>query len=313
VTDLPLRQIHYYGENTLLVYNSGEYATWWHNKLSDNVEKTIKEMVEMVFEVHGQDPKTASKLVRYRYKYWPIGSHKWAKGVDFKKQLEIIQYGGENNTLVANDDSIHNNVFIAGDSYSFEQGWVEGAITSAENVLINCFYLKPWKDVTNEEIWTVFPKKDLATIVEGQTSNEQYYQLNEKPKFRLIQTTPTKMKSGDGAEQDAEAYKKSANWWTFTAKFGYIEFENKEATPIKYFGHITWNADACVDNFVIENSDDGEKWARASDILTYKFPGRWGVYRINIGPAKHLRFRVLNNKKEWWTGINHVEFYADNE
>jgi len=217
----------------------------------------------------------------------------------------FIQYGGE-----TPDPNIHNNVFIAGDSYSFEQGWVEGAMTSAENVLVNCYQLKPWKDVTNEEINQVFPKQDLATIVEGQTSIEQYYNVNEKIKLQLIETTPTKMKSGEDAEEDAAVHQRNNNWWTFRAKCGYVQFENKSASPIKYFGHITWNAEACVDNFVIEKSDDGQNWSRATDILTYKFPGRWGIYRVNIGVVKHLRFRVLNNKKEWWTGINHIEFYS---
>jgi len=303
-TDLPIRQIHYYGENTLLIYNSGVNATYWNHKFTDNFEKAIKDMLEMVFEVHGIDASQASKLVRFRWKYWPSGSHKWSKGFDPHKHLKLIQWGSE-----IPDPAIHNHIFIAGDSYSLEQGWVEGAITSAENVLQQCYGLKSWLEVTDAEIEKVFSPTDLASVVEGQTSAEQYYK--EKPKMKLIKTKPTVMRGGDGAEEDADAYIKNSNWWTFRAKYGYIIFENQSQTPVEFVGHWTGNPTACVNDFAIETSDDGKTWQRVGGkLFEYKFPGRWGVYRINAGPTKYLKFVVIANKNDWWTGINCVEFYA---
>jgi hypothetical protein len=301
-TDLAIRQIHYYGEKTLLVYNSGTFATYWDQRFQADIHRTLQEVLEQVLEVHGLKQLPAGvTLERFRYKYWPSGSHKWAKGIDFEDQLKYIQLGTE----LEPSFETHNNVYFAGDTYSLEQGWVEGALTSAENVLTKAFNLKPWGEESFDDIHKVFPVIDLAKGLVG--TNEERYYLDFPDFSNYVTVTPDKFQPEGASESDANELFQKNNIYSFPSTKGTISFKNEKDEDLCYVMIHTHDADTSPKEFSIATSANGETW---QDVKTFEFkrPGNWGVFKIDIGKANFVRVAVNSNYNANHTEIDYISF-----
>jgi monoamine oxidase len=84
-----------------------------------------------------QDPHGQPGEFLAAYKDWshdPYGGgwNFWAAGVNVRKAMQGIRRPFP-----------HENLFIVGEAYSGSQGWVEGALTTAEHVLRDYFHLQP--------------------------------------------------------------------------------------------------------------------------------------------------------------------------
>lgn len=120
-TDLQIRQIHYYDDEDILIYNSGKYASELNNKFLENPAKASIEVYEQIKKVHQADIPPPN-FVYTLFKYWPDGSHKWKIGADVNKNIKLIPNGFIDGS----------NIFIIGDAFSKYQGWIVGALDSAD-------------------------------------------------------------------------------------------------------------------------------------------------------------------------------------
>lgn len=121
-TDLQCRQIHYYDENDLLIYNSGPAALYWKCEFEYDEGEAYKKMFQMVKDVHDMQDLPKPNWGSCLHKFWIDGSHKWKVGVDIYSEMEMICHGH-------NDGS---KIFLCGDAHSGYQGWVVGAIQTAD-------------------------------------------------------------------------------------------------------------------------------------------------------------------------------------
>jgi monoamine oxidase len=144
-SDTDSRQVHYYDEDDLLVYVSDgdseetKYATRWGDAFASastpaETKVVLERMWGQVKKMHLGHIKPTTKLPdpdweKCVYKYWPAGSHKWKKGVDVNQAIDLITDGVSDNS----------NIFIAGDAFCDMQGWVEGAINTADIAYAKAF------------------------------------------------------------------------------------------------------------------------------------------------------------------------------
>ncbi len=167
VTDLPIRQCYYWDVDAktkyavLLVYDDGLDLDYWaglRDSQAPSFESAVavdessewskhpapKRMVEEIhrqlLEMHGH-PSGVQKPIAGAYRDWgedPYGggANFWHVGVrSYEVAERIIQ------------PKPPHPVYICGESYSHGQGWVEGALETAEEMLERHFGLKkpPWK------------------------------------------------------------------------------------------------------------------------------------------------------------------------
>jgi protoporphyrinogen oxidase len=120
-TDLPLRQfipINREKAIAMASYSDMHDADFWNvYKKNGTLEAELKKQLEMVFTV-----ETIPKTTWLRSYYWKNAVHAWNAGVDPIKIQRALK-------------NIHPNVAIVGESYSFRQGWIEGALESVEKNL----------------------------------------------------------------------------------------------------------------------------------------------------------------------------------
>ena len=181
ITDLPLRQIYYFGNNgidqetnkaygMLLSYSDILCQTFWSVMRSNNDTlwtydydiqpikspqniKTIKDqnmlnmLVTQLAEVHDCDfddigiPEEAF-IMDYGCNPFGAGFHAWAA----HHNIYDAQVGIRKPTsFIENVDAP---LFIAGSAYSDDQAWVEGAFCTAESVLNEFFDAAPPDDIS---------------------------------------------------------------------------------------------------------------------------------------------------------------------
>ena len=172
VTDLPIRQCYYWDVDpktnyaVLLIYDDGRDLDYWAG-LRDAKAARFKPAVEvddssawakypapkrMVEEIHRQllvmhgNPGGIPQPVAGAYRDWgedPYGggANFWHVGV---KSYAVAQ------SIMRPKPSLP--VYICGESYSHGQGWVEGALETAEEMLEKHFGLSkpPWKQAAEE-------------------------------------------------------------------------------------------------------------------------------------------------------------------
>ncbi|WP_139487991.1 flavin monoamine oxidase family protein [Brevibacillus dissolubilis] len=172
ITDLPMRQCYYFGvdpENShslfLSSYNDMRTIPFWEvlanakekfqprpteltsltavNALQDvQASKVmVAEVMEQLRELHGEDMKIPEPYVTW-YKDWTLdpyggGYHAWKAGYSVKDVMKYMRKPYENES-----------VYICGEAYSDQQGWVEGAFCVAEHMLQDHFGLNwpTWLD-----------------------------------------------------------------------------------------------------------------------------------------------------------------------
>jgi monoamine oxidase len=169
ITDLPMRQCYYFGVDAknrhslfLASYNDMRTVPFWnvlaeHKGGKGRFEPTqtefvshedldpwrddqapqvlVDEAMAQVRELHDSDAEhIPSPYVTY-FKNWSVdpyggGYHAWHAGIDVAATMRYMRRPDRNET-----------VFICGEAYSDQQGWVEGAFCVAENMLQDGFGL----------------------------------------------------------------------------------------------------------------------------------------------------------------------------
>ena len=173
ITDLPMRQCYYFGTDStnshslfLSSYNDMDTITFWQTLGSSRrdygqkrklfqphatnllaatafsaellshqaTQVMVNEAMNQIRELHGRDDIPEPYVTWY--KDWTMdpyggGYHAWKANYDIQ---EVMQY-------MRNPDKAES-IFICGEAYSDQQGWVEGAFCVAENMLEDFFDLK---------------------------------------------------------------------------------------------------------------------------------------------------------------------------
>jgi monoamine oxidase len=168
-TDIPIRQTYYFGtegeqpgadpenENSLLMatYDDGRNIKYWIGFLREDKAKPypggggssewernrapetlVDEVHRLLAEVHGVPLDRIPKPYAAAYRDWGLdpyggGYNLWkihAKSIDIAP------------AIVAPVEGLR--AYICGEAYSHDQGWVEGALETAEDMLKRCFKLK---------------------------------------------------------------------------------------------------------------------------------------------------------------------------
>lgn len=177
VTDTPIRQVVYFGNNALVqgekkiygllaAYDDEMYTTFWR-ELELGSDKTrrvptaedyqtlqgprepseamIKMLRAQLAAVHfgpASDYTMVPKPLETRYMDWSLppfaaGYHAWAAHYDV---CDVQQKIRKPSSLNPGQDA---NIFIVGEAYSNDQAWVEGAYCTAESVLNDFFGIEP--------------------------------------------------------------------------------------------------------------------------------------------------------------------------
>jgi hypothetical protein len=177
ITDMPLRQVVYFGDNArkktekkvygiLASYDDIQYATFWKAlELGPKAERKIPEsrdtqplegprkatkvmekmLLNQLASVHfgpQADYTAIPKPLETRYMDWSLppfnaGYHAYKSHYN---QGDVQRKIRKPSQLIKGKDA---NIFIVGETYSNDQAWVEGAFCTAESVLNDFFDIKP--------------------------------------------------------------------------------------------------------------------------------------------------------------------------
>jgi hypothetical protein len=168
ITDIPLRQIYYFGNNSpgnsnpvygvLASYDDMQFTQFWQDletplnthrsiPLSEDFQPIIgprdatESMVRMVrlelAKVHYGDPNAAwqipepleSKYMDFSLNPFAAGYHAWSSHYDI---CDVMQKIRKPTLLIPGADA---HLYITGSAFSNDQAWVEGAFCTAESVL----------------------------------------------------------------------------------------------------------------------------------------------------------------------------------
>jgi len=183
VTDTPIRQIVYFGNNAIVQkgdpvygilasYDDEQFTSFWQElELEPNTERKVpisedyqplegprkvpERMVKMLRKqlaaVHfgpQSDYSDVPPPLEARYMDWSLppfnaGYHAYAAHYDI---CDVQQKIRKPSQLIEGEDA---NIFIVGETYSNDQAWVEGAFCTAESVLNDFFGIDPIIDNTN--------------------------------------------------------------------------------------------------------------------------------------------------------------------
>jgi hypothetical protein len=177
VTDMPIRQVVYFGNNALnqngeavygllASYDDEQYTSFWEELEygSDSTEKTpfssnyqpldgpakakpimVNMLRQQLASLHfgpDADYHTIPEPLETRYMDWSLppfnaGYHAYAAHYDVCDVQRKIRKPSQ---LIPGADA---NIFIVGEAYSNDQAWVEGAYCTAESVLNDFFGVEP--------------------------------------------------------------------------------------------------------------------------------------------------------------------------
>ena len=176
ITDLPLRQVYYFGNNVpggpgsgseyvlLASYDDMNYTQFWQVMETDGDYKTApslirqpltgptampQTMINMIMkqlaDVHGAKQSLPAPTEAY-FQDWgqdPFGGgyHGWAAHYNICDAMDKVRAPYQK---ILGADKAGWNVFIVGSCYSFDQAWVEGAFCVAESVLNDFLGVPPY-------------------------------------------------------------------------------------------------------------------------------------------------------------------------
>jgi hypothetical protein len=183
VTDTPIRQVVYFGNNALAQkgepvygilasYDDEQFTSFWQElELEPNAERKVpvsedyqtlegprkvpERMVKMLRKqlaaVHfgpQSDYSDVPEPLEARYMDWSLppfnaGYHAYAAHYNI---CDVQQKIRKPSQLIEGEDA---NIFIVGEAYSNDQAWVEGAFCTAESVLNDYFGIQPIIDNRN--------------------------------------------------------------------------------------------------------------------------------------------------------------------
>ena len=175
ITDLPLRQVYYFGNNApnpgsggpyvlLASYDDMQNSAFWReleitgdrNKpLSADYQPLtgpthvppegpmVQTLLSQLAEVHGTDPTKIPQPLQTVYQDWGLnpfggGYHGWAAHYDICEAMNKVRAPARSILGKPLD------LYIIGSCYSFDQAWVEGALCVAESVLEDFLGLAPF-------------------------------------------------------------------------------------------------------------------------------------------------------------------------
>lgn len=148
-TDLPMRQCYYLGcddatgDGLLLAsYSDGQSVPFWAALMSpdgrsgltsDVPEVARKEITRQLSEMHGVEipPAKSGIFVNWQSEPYGGGWHAWQPGWQSQQMMKSLQRPFDDKA-----------VYVCGEAISAYQGWVEGALTSAEILLRDQFGLR---------------------------------------------------------------------------------------------------------------------------------------------------------------------------
>ena len=174
MTDLPLRQIYYFGNDApgaqgggpyvlLASYDDMQFQTFWQEMEVTGTQTVAPSLdyqplygptgvdpagpmsqmlLSQLASVHGADVANIPAPVQVVFQDWgdnPFGAgyHGWAPHYNICQVMEGIRAPGSLTGTPMN-------LFVIGSCYSFDQAWVEGALCTAESVLQDFFGLEPF-------------------------------------------------------------------------------------------------------------------------------------------------------------------------
>jgi len=120
-TDMQIRQLHYYDTEDLLIYNSGENATYWGEKCLKDPQAAAREIFKQVQKIHYDVEIPEPKFKEFIWHLHP-NEHLWNPPHLIDESMKTI-------VLPTSKD---NKVFIVGDAYSHLHGWVCGAVQTVD-------------------------------------------------------------------------------------------------------------------------------------------------------------------------------------
>jgi hypothetical protein len=183
VTDTPIRQIVYFGNNAvaqkgdavygiLASYDDEQFTTFWQGlelepnkerkvpissdtqplegprKVPDRMVKMLRKQLAAVHFGPQSDYSAVPEPLEARYMDWSLppfnaGYHAYAAHYNV---CDVQQKIRKPSQLIDGADA---DIFIVGEAYSNDQAWVEGAFCTAESVLNDYFGIEPIIDNTN--------------------------------------------------------------------------------------------------------------------------------------------------------------------
>ena len=157
----------------MISYSDDKYAEMWHKyneegKLQEQIQKEIKKLYPK---------KNIPEPFYLEEHYWKAGLHVWKKGIDSVKTIKKIQKPFDNKE-----------VYIAGETYSSNQGWMDGALLSAIQVLeqlklpnYKLNVLEPEKQDKKKDREKVFTEEEIEEV------NNKFMKKYKEPKYIVIQ------------------------------------------------------------------------------------------------------------------------------
>jgi hypothetical protein len=177
ITDTPIRQVVYFGNNAidakgkpvyglLASYDDEQYTTFWQElelgphgvrkaavsqnyqplegprKVPEGMVKMLRSQLAAIHFGPGANYTAVPEPLEARYMDWSLppfnaGYHAWSAHYDIGDVQRKIRKPSQ---LIDGADA---NIFIVGETYSNDQAWVEGAYCSSESVLNDFFGVTP--------------------------------------------------------------------------------------------------------------------------------------------------------------------------
>jgi len=162
----------------MISYSDDKYANKWHKykeegTLQEHIQKEIKKLYP---------EKNIPEPFYLEEHYWKAGLHVWKKGIDSAKVMKKIQKPFKDKE-----------VFIVGETYCDNQGWMDGALLSAIQVLeqlkVPNYKLNVLETEKKQEEQRVFTKEEIDK------ENKEFMETYNEPKYIIIQ-----------AEEDQDYY-----------------------------------------------------------------------------------------------------------
>ena len=186
ITDLPLRQIYYFGNNVpgspnnqqgpfvlLASYDDMNYSDFWRQlevqgdyteapslyrqPLVGPTEVPVGSpfanlLIKQLAEAHGLAADQVPQPMGVYFQDWgqdPYGGgyHGWSAHYNICQAMDYVRAPYQK---ILNQSAP--NLYIIGSCYAFDQAWVEGAFCTAESVLQDFFALPPFRGVTNYQL-----------------------------------------------------------------------------------------------------------------------------------------------------------------
>ena len=105
----------------MIIYIDSEYAEMWNDSIISNNKSVIDRLhkeIKILFKIEPPEPEYI------KYYYWNNGLHVWKPGYNPQKLYKEI--------LKPFKDEL---IFVCGESFSLQQGWIEGALETTYDVL----------------------------------------------------------------------------------------------------------------------------------------------------------------------------------